>query len=265
MDHLEALRWHLIRTVVVISGLAIFAFFQKEFLFDEVILGPKNEDFITYIKLCELSTKLNEWFPSMVEATTLCIGKNLPNLQNLTMSGQFMTHLTVSIISGLILGFPFLVFELWNFIKPALHQKERKMALGIVFFVSLLFFIGILFGYYIVMPLSVDFLLNYKISETVLNTPTLDNYMSTLTTIVLSCGLVFELPILVYFLSSIGIISPKFLKTYRKHAFVGALILAAIITPPDVFSQLLVTVPILLLYEISIYISAVVTKKNENS
>jgi sec-independent protein translocase protein TatC len=261
LDHLEVLRWHIVRAVVVIIIFSAAAFVNKEIIFDGIILAPKKENFITYQALCNLSHKIYSVFPNYFDKETICIGKGMPALQNITMAGQFTSHILVS----LILSFPYVFWEIWKFIKPGLKQNEKQYARGIVFFTSLLFLSGVLFGYYVIAPLSVNFLINYKVSEEVLNIPTLTTYISTVTTVVLATGAVFELPIVVYFLTKIGLLTPAFMRKYRRHAIIIALILAAIITPPDVFSQLLVTIPLLFLYEISIYISAfILRKKTEN-
>ena len=261
LEHLEVLRWHLVRSVSAIVVFATVAFFNKSFLFDDVIFAPKNADFITYRFLCETSVFLSGIVPSLLDKDTLCIGQNFPQLQNISMAGQFMTHLLISIVAGLIFAFPYVIWELWRFIRPALEDTEKRFTTGIVFFTSTLFTVGVVFGYFVIVPLSVNFFLTYEISEAVVNLPTLDTYISTLTTIVLASGAIFELPILVYFLTKIGLITPDFMRLYRKHAIVVSLVLAAVITPPDVFSQLLVTGPLLFLYEISIWVSAFVLKK----
>jgi sec-independent protein translocase protein TatC len=177
------------------------------------------------------------------------------------MTGQFTSHILVSIIAGLVIAFPYLIWELWRFIKPGLQPSERKMTRGLVFFTSLLFFTGVLFGYYVIAPLSINFLSTYSVSEAVQTIPTLRTYITTVTTVVLASGILFELPILVYFLTKIGLITPQFLRKYRRHFIVIALIIAAIITPPDLFSQILVCLPLMILYEISILLSIYITKK----
>jgi sec-independent protein translocase protein TatC len=183
------------------------------------------------------------------------------SVQNIDMSGQFSTHIMVSIVAGFIIAFPFVLYQMWAFLKPGLKKKERDSAKGIVFFSSSLFFMGVLFGYYVISPLSLQFLGSYRVSDEVISSIKLGSYISTLVSITLSTGLVFQLPILVFFLTKIGLITPEFLKTYRKHALVAVLILAAIITPPDITSQVLVALPIMVLYEISIMISRRVIKK----
>ena len=262
LNHLEALRWHLVRSVVAIILVTIVVFSNKTFVFDTIIFGPKSADFPTFKALCKLSDWLFIQFPALMRSRDiLCIGQETYELQNIAMSGQFMTHILVSVVGGLILAFPYMFWEIWRFIKPALQSSEKNYSRGVVFFTSLLFMFGVVFGYYIIVPLSVNFFITYNVSTQVVNLPTLSTYISTVTTIVLACGIVFELPIMVYFLTKVGLVTPELLKKYRKHALIGALILSAIITPPDVFSQLLVSVPILFLYEISIFISRVIQKK----
>lgn len=262
LDHLEALRWHLVRSAVAILVIGIAVFLNKKFIFDIILFGPKKSDFITFRVFCKLSEKLSTLFPSFVEKGSICIGQDMPKLQNIGMAGQFTTHITVSIIAGLVIAFPYVFWEIWRFIRPALRETEKKYTSGVVFFASLLFLTGLLFGYFLVVPLAVNFLINYQVSEEVINLPTLTNYISLVTMISLACAVVFELPLLVYFFSKIGLIGPEFLRKYRKHSIVAILIIAAVITPsPDIFSQLLVAFPLYFLYEISIFISAAVVKK----
>jgi len=179
------------------------------------------------------------------------------------MSGQFTNHIFVSAIAGFIIAFPYVFWEIWRFVKPALYNKESKHARGVVFFSSLLFMSGILFGYYVIAPLAVNFLGSYQVSELVANQINLSSYITTVASISFACGVVFELPIITYFLTKVGILTPEFMKTYRKHALVITLILSAIITPPDVISQVLVAMPLLLLYEVSIVVSRIVIKKQQ--
>jgi sec-independent protein translocase protein TatC len=263
LDHLEALRWHLIRSLLSIVVFSVLAFLNKSFLFDTLIFGPKKADFITFRALCKASAKLADWLPFMFNKTTLCIGQNMPPLQNIEMAGQFLTHIMVSLVAGLVIAFPYVFYEIWSFVRPALYPGEKSYTRGSVFSTSLLFMLGVSFGYFIIAPLSVNFFLSYSVSPEVQNLPTLGTYISTITTVVLACGFVFQLPIVVYFFTKIGILSPALLRKLRRHAIIGALVLSAIITPPDVFSQLLVTLPIIVLYEISIFISARVVKSAE--
>lgn len=255
LEHLEVLRWHLVRAISSIFIFAIGAFLAKGFIFDTVLLGPKNGDFWTYRMLCKLSDKIG--------SDLLCITEIPFELINISMAGQFTTHIVVSIIAGFIMSFPYVIFELWRFIKPGLYEGERKYATGMVFYTSFLFLTGVLFGYYIIAPLSVNFLGGYRVSDLVVNQIDLNSYFSTISTLVLASGMVFELPVLIYFLTKIGIVTPESLRQYRRHAVVGILILAAVITPPDVSSQVLVFFPLMLLYEISIWVSALVLRNEQ--
>lgn len=250
LQHLEALRWHLIRSAIAISGFAVLAFLNKGFVFDTILLGPKNPDFLTYRVMCSISE-------------VICITELPFILMNISMSGQFTNHIFVSAIAGFIIAFPYVFWEIWRFVKPALYNKESKHARGVVFFSSLLFMSGILFGYYVIAPLAVNFLGSYQVSELVANQINLSSYITTVASISFACGVVFELPIITYFLTKVGILTPEFMKTYRKHALVITLILSAIITPPDVISQVLVAMPLLLLYEVSIVVSRIVIKKQQ--
>lgn len=256
LEHLEELRWRLVKASISILVFAIGAFLAKKFIFDIILFGPRNSDFITYRGFCWLSHQIGM-------GDKLCMGDVAISVQNIDMSGQFSTHIMVSVISGIILAFPFILFQMWAFLKPGLKPKERESARGVVFYSSMLFFTGVLFGYYIIAPLSLQFLGSYRVSDAVISSIQLNSYISTLVSITLSTGLVFQLPILVFFLTKIGLITPEFLKQYRKHALVAVLILAAIITPPDITSQILVSLPIMILYELSIIISRKVIKKQE--
>jgi sec-independent protein translocase protein TatC len=254
LDHLEVLRWHLVRSAIVIILLAILAFLFKSFVFDTVILAQKSADFWTYQLFCKFSYLIGN-------GDSLCMEDMNFSLINITMSGQFSLHIMVSLVAGIILAFPYVLFEIWRFITPALAKKEKRNALGLVISGTILFMLGILFGYYFVSPLSVQFLGNYTVSSQVKNQITLGSFISTVTTVTLVCGLVFQLPLIVFFLSKLGLLTPEFMRKYRKHAIVVTLILSAVITPPDVSSQVLLTIPLLILYEFSIYISKMVVRK----
>lgn len=255
LEHLEELRWHIIRSILAIVTLMIVAFIFKNIIFDRVILAPKSPDFITARLLCRLGDYLN--------TTSLCINTQPLNLINIKMSGQLTTHITVSLIAGLILAFPVVLWEFWQFFKPALKANEARYAKGAVFAASMLFFFGVAFGYFLLAPLSIHFLSSYEISADVVNQINIRSYIGTLSSICLATGVVFELPIITFFLTKIGLVTPTFMRKYRKHAIVVIFILAAIITPPDVFSQTLVAIPLLILYEISIFISAKVMKQKD--
>lgn len=254
LDHLEALRWHLVRSSAAIMVGAVLAFVFSDFLFDTVIFGPKKADFITYRAFC----KLSQWLGM---GDDFCMVEMPFTLVNNDMGGQFSMHIWICIVVGIILAFPYILFEIWRFVSPALYTNERKHATGGIFYTSFLFLLGVTFGYFIVTPLSVNFLANYSISAEVQNYINLSSYMSNITMITLASGILFELPILIYFLSKIGLVTPSFLRKYRKHAVVLNLIASAIITPPDVSSQIIVAIPITMLYEVGIILSARVEKQ----
>lgn len=254
IDHLEELRWHLIRSLASILVFAIGAFMAKEFVFHDLILGPSRTDFYTYRKLCQLGDYLNN--------KELCIQKISFTLQSREMSSQFTTHMTVSFIIGLILAFPYAFWEVWRFIKPGLYPNEQKNSRGAVFFVSLLFITGLLFGYYIAAPLSINFLSSYSIDPSITNEFDLSSYIDTLTRLTLACGIMFELPMIVFFLAKAGIASPELMKLYRRHAIVVILIIAALISPPDVLSMTIFALPLVGLYEASILIAKFVRRRD---
>jgi len=256
LDHLEELRWLLVRSTVAILIGACVAFAFSRFIFDHIIFAPKDSNFITYRIFCELANKYDL-------DRSFCVTKIPFEIQSRTMDGQFSTDIWTSITAGLILSFPYILYLFWKFISPALYEKERKYAVSFILSTSLLFFIGVLFGYYLIMPLSINFLGNYKISDVVKNDIDLDSYLSLIKTTVISCGLVFELPIVIYFLAKIGLVTADFLRKYRRYAYVIILILAAIVTPPDVVSQMIVTIPLAILFELSIFIAARITKQRE--
>jgi sec-independent protein translocase protein TatC len=255
LEHLEELRWHIIRSILAIVIFMVLAFIFKNYIFGRIILGPKNPEFITNRLLCQIGEFFN--------TASLCINTKPLNLINIKMSGQLTTHITVSMVTGLILAFPVILWEFWQFFKPALKASEARYARGAVFAASALFFTGVLFGFFLLAPLSIHFLSSYEIDESVVNQINVRSYIGTLTSICLATGLVFELPIVAFFLTKIGVITPTFMRKYRKHAIVVIFILSAIITPPDVFSQTLVAIPLLILYEISILISGRVMKQKE--
>jgi len=254
LDHLEELRWHLIRATLAVVIAGLIAFIAKDFIFDTILFGPKKTNFLTYRMLCALSQSLG--FDE-----SFCLDKLPFVIQSRTMAGQFSAHIWTAITAGFIISFPYIIWEFWRFVSPAMHTNEKRNAKGFILITSILFFIGVLFGYYIITPLSINFLGAYQVSEEVLNEFDLSSYIGLIRASVLSCGLVFELPIIIFFLSKIGLVTPEVLKKYRKYSLVVVLILSAIITPPDIASQIIVSIPILILYEISIFISKVVTSK----
>ena len=258
LDHLEELRWHLIRSVLAIVIIATIAFIFKDFIFDVLLFGPKNKDFITYRWFCSLSQGLGQ-------GSSFCIEELPFRIQSRTVAGQFSAHLWTSILAGFIVSFPYIIFEFWKFISPGLYEKERKNARGFIFIASILFFIGVLFGYYIVTPLSINFLGNYSVSSEIFNDFDLSSYIGLLRASVLASGIIFELPIIIYFLTRVGIVTPEFLRKNRKISLVLVLSLSAIITPPDIASQIIVSIPILILYEVSIIIAKVVIRNQNKS
>lgn len=262
LEHLEELRWHIIRSIIAILVMMIIAFIFKNVLFDKIVLAPKNPEFISNRLFCEFGHYIARIF-HFKNPDVMCINRNPPNLISIKMSGQITTHIVVAMVAGLILAFPYVIHEFWKFFRPALHSNEAKAARGAVLASSLLFFTGVLFGYFLLAPLSIHFLTSYRISPDVVNQINVRSFIGTLTSICLATGLVFELPILAFFLSKIGIITPAFMRKYRKHAIVVIFIVAAIITPPDVFSQTLVAIPLLLLYEVSIWVSVGVIRKKQ--
>ena len=253
LQHLEELRWHIIRALIAVVAGAIVAFMFKNFIFDNIILAPNNPDFVTNRLLCRLADAVN--------APALCINQDPIELISIKMAGQFTTHINISLIAGLILAFPYVFWEFWSFFRPALYEKERKYARGAVTMASVLFIMGILFGYYIITPLSINFLGSYRVSDIVNNQINITSYIGSVTSVALSAGITFELPIVVFFLARIGVVTPEFMRRYRKHAIVLVLVVAAVITPPDVFSLILVTIPLVLLYEVSIFIASRVIRK----
>ncbi|TAE02572.1 MAG: twin-arginine translocase subunit TatC [Bacteroidetes bacterium] len=247
--HLEELRWHLIRSVIAIFVFFVIAFLSKDFIVGSILLAPAKTNFVTYRMLCELSP-------------TTCIDKLPFVIQSRTMTGQFTMHLALSFVLALIVAFPYTFWEIWRFVKPALYEKEQKITNGATFVVSFLFMTGILFGYYLVAPLSINFLANYQLDPSIINEFDIVSYFSTLAMLVLGCGLMFQLPVAIFFLSKIGVVTPKILSKFRKHAIVGILVVAAIMTPStDIFTQILIAIPLTILYELSIFVSAWAGKK----
>jgi sec-independent protein translocase protein TatC len=255
LEHLEVLRWHIIKALLAIIIVAIVAFIFKDLVFNEILLKPKTPEFISNRLLCD--------FGKFVNIPRLCINSRPLEIISIKMAGQFTMHIMVSLVAGLVVAFPYVFFQFWRFIVPALYPKEKRHARGAVFFSSMLFMIGILFGYFIITPLSIHFLGSYSVSDQVTNQINLISYVSTMASVLIASGIVFELPIVVYFLSKVGLITPEFLRKYRKHALILILALAAIITPPDIFSMVLVSIPLILLYEVGIHISRRIENKQK--
>lgn len=253
LDHLEELRRRLFYAVaaIVVTGGTLFV--SKDWLFDTVLFGPRRPDFWTFRMLCQVSETLQ-----LGEA--LCVTEINYELINTTMLGNFTTHILVSFIGGIILSFPLLTQQIWRFVRPALKPKEVKAARGIGAATTVLFFLGVAFGYFIISPMSLQFLGNYELSDVAARIGVM-SYMKTIASITLASGLIFQLPVIVYFLSKAGLVTPELLKSYRRHALVGILVVSAIITPPDLTSQILVSMPVLVLYEIGIVISRRVNRR----
>ena len=258
LQHLEALRWHLVRSAAAVMIIAMVLFCYKEFVFGTVIFGPMHPDFFTYRALCKISHLIGL-------SDSLCMQSISFELINIDLSGQFTTHIWVSVIGGLILSSPYVLWELWRFVSPALHEKERKYTSGVVFFASALFIIGVLFSYYVIVPMTINFLGNYQVTPLVKNTIAMSSYISTVTILTFIMGIVFELPIVIYFLTKIGLLGPGFMRSNRKYAVIIILIVAAVITPSsDIPTLLIVSAPLYVLYEASIFVSKFAEKKSLN-
>ena len=259
LEHLEDLRWHLLRSIVAILIAALAAFLAKNFVFDVLLFGPKKTDFLTYKLLCQVSNLLG--FDD-----SFCISELPFRIQSRTMAGQFSAHIWTSITLGFVVAFPYVIYQFWKFISPGLYTHEKRTASGFISISSLLFFMGVLFGYYVVTPLSIRFLGTYTVSAEIFNDFDLNSYTALVRASVLASGLIFELPMLVYFLTKVGLITPELMRKYRKIALVMVMFLSAVITPPDVASQIIVAIPVLILYELSIFISKrVVRNLNKKS
>jgi sec-independent protein translocase protein TatC len=256
LQHLEELRWHLVRASAAVLICGVFVFLNKQFIFDNVLLAPKNANFIT--------NRFFGWLAVQLDSPDLAINTKPFQLINIDLSGQFSIHLNLAIIGGIIIAIPYILWEFWRFVRPALYENERKHVTAAVFYSTLLFLLGISFGYFLIVPLTTHFFGSYQVSNEVLNQINLTSYISSVNTIVLGSGIVFELPIVMYFLSKVGLAGTSFFKKYRKHAFILLLTLAAIITPPDAFSMLLVTGPLALLYELGIIMARLVEKKRKS-
>ncbi len=251
IDHLEALRWHIIRSVIAIIVLAAVIFVYRDWIFDNVIAGPINPDFVSYSALCNFSHFIHA-------GNALCLQAVHVEMQTTTYGGQFLSSITIALSGGLFAAFPYIFWEFWLFVKPALKPKELKSTRFIIFWVSFFFFLGGAFGYFILGPFTFNFLGTFTLgSKGMLTTrPTLTDYLDNLTNIILGCGLAFELPVLASVLTRIGLLTPQILKQSRKYAIVVILIVAAIITPsPDWISQMIVFTPLFLLYQLSILVS----------
>ncbi len=255
LDHLEELRWHLIRSTIAVVILGLVAFIMKGFIFDTLIFGPKKADFATYRILCSASRYIG--------VDSFCFTELPFTIQSRTMAGQFSVHIWTAITAGVIMAFPYILYEFWRFISPGLKENERSNSKGFIFIASFLFFLGVFFGYYVITPLSINFLGTYQVSTEVLNEFDIDSYISLVRSSVLASGILFELPILMYILTKIGLVTPEILRKHRKFALIIVLVVSAVITPPDIASQIIVAIPVLILYEVSIYISKIVIRNQK--
>lgn len=255
IDHLEELRTRVFRSVLAIAVGAIIVAVYNDFFVKKVLMGPTHADFPTYAWLCKFGRHFGL-------GDAMCMEEMSIKMQSTTVSGQFSMFFTVILIGGLIIAFPYIFFEFWNFLKPALTKKELSRTRGAIFWVSLLFFMGVAFGYFVIAPYTVNFFANFQLDATIVNQWTITSYIDTLVPLILGTGLAFQLPLVMYFLAKVGIVTPTYLKKVRKYAIVIIIIIAGVITPPDVISQVIVSVPLLLLYEISIWLSARVARQN---
>ncbi len=255
-EHLEELRWNIFRSVIAIMIFTIAAFFCRTILFDDILLAPSTPDFIVNRLLCKLADVIN--------SPGLCMDNLNIKIINLTLSGQFVMHMYMSLMFGLVIAFPYVLWEIWRFVKPALLPVEKTNSRGAVFIATLLFYFGVLFSYFLIVPLTINFLGNYSVSSMVENTIGLRSYVNTVISLSFAVGLVFELPIVVFFLTRIGVLTPELMKRGRKVSLVVILSVAAVITPADIFSMIMVAIPLYVLYEASIVISKRVYKNREN-
>lgn len=254
IGHLEELRWHVIRAGASIIVFAIIAFVYIKEIYQYIIIAPAKPDFWTYKMLCKLS--------EVVGYDDLCVKELNFTLQALGLGDNFTMSMTSSLIAGLVFAFPYAFWEVWSFIKPGLKASERRSARGAVFYVTFLFLSGILFGYYVVTPLAINFLANFQLDPSIINQFSITSYISLVSTLTLACGVAFQLPIVVFVLAKVGVLTPSFMREYRKHAMIVILIVAAVITPsPDIYSQIIVAIPLFLLYEVSIFVAGKVERE----
>lgn len=253
IDHLEALRGVLFRSLIGILIGAGFIGVFFDYFFQKVVKGPTNKDFATFEWMCTLSRKLN--------IKALCANPIVVKWQNTSINGQFNLYFQIIFVGGIIMSFPWILYQIWGFIKPALSYKEKSKTSGIIFWVSLLFFIGIFFGYFILAPYSITFMASFQLSPDIENIWTVDSYLETFSSLILGTGLAFQLPLAIYFLAKIGLVTKAFLVKYSRYAIVAILAIAAVITPPDVVSQLIVTLPLIMLFYVGILLAGREEKK----
>ena len=250
LDHLEELRWHVVRSVVAIMVFMIVAFIYTKEIFDHIVFAPAKPSFITFKWLCKIGHLTGN-------VDGLCITEIPFKVQSRFMTGQFTMQFVSAFVIGLVVAFPYVVWELWSFVRPGLHRREQKGSKGAVAAVTFLFASGISFGYFILSPLMVWVFSTYSISDMIVNEFDITSYVQTIVALTFGSGLLFQLPVVVFFMTKMGLLTPKFMRTYRKHAAVIILIVAAVITPPDPLSQTIIAIPLYMLYEISIFICAI--------
>lgn len=257
-EHLDELRSHLFRSVLVTMSIATLVFVMGDFIFDHFIYGPKKPDFLSYRFMC--------WFSNTVGlGDRMCMTPPEFEFDPRVMGETFFVHIKTSIMLGLAAAFPFVFREIWLFVRPGLHENEAKAASGVVAVASGLFLLGVLFGYFIISPFAIKFLIGYEIAGVVGDTPSLASYVNYLLMFMIPTGILFQLPLVVFYLAKMGLITPEFMRTYRRHAFLFIIVLAAIVTPPDAVTQFLIAVPIYGLYEVSIGIAERQHKKYQES
>lgn len=254
-DHIEELRWHIVRSVIAVLVISIIVWIRIEWVFDHILLGPAHADFISYRLLCRMGNAL--------KIPALCLDDVKIQFQNTELAGQFTMSFSVSLMLGFIISFPYIFWEFWKFIKPALKEKELKHARGVVFWASLLFLSGVFFAYFIIVPFTINFFGSYQLSPLFHNIITIDNYYDTINDLILGMGVVFEVPVVVYFLSKVGILTPMLMRSQRRYAILIIFVVAAVITPPDWFSIWMVAIPLIVLYEASIIISTRIYKARQ--
>ncbi len=258
LEHLEELRWTLVRSAIAVVVGMVLVFIYSDWIMEHVVLAPARSDFATYKFFCMLGQRTGL-------GDSLCLGDQVLTFQSQELSGQFMMAFTIAFTFGLVLASPVVVWQLWRFIAPGLKEKERKAVRGVVGGVVVLFLAGAAFAYWVVAPLSIQFFTTFSLSSAITNIPTIQNYVGMITSFVLWTGVAFELPVITVLLTRLGLVGPEFLRKFRKHAYVAILIVAAIITPPDVTSQVLVTLPLVVLYEFSIFMAARTRRAQETT
>lgn len=254
VEHLDALRVHLLRCAIATAIGAVFMAIYNDFIVQRILLGPTRSDFPTYTYLCKLSNYLGF-------GNKFCMKEIHLEMQSNTITGQFDVYLDVIVIGGFVVAFPYILWQFWKFVKPALNNNELNNSKGVIFWVSLLFFIGIMFGYFVLSPYTINFFANFSLDDKIKNIPTISSYFSTILPLTLGCGLAFQLPLILFFLAKVGIVSATSLKAFRKYAILIIVVLTGIITPPDMFSQIICSIPLVILYEVGILVCRSVEKK----